>query len=567
MSRRILPWGLVLVSLTAAAQQDVVSRALHDEMQRSMQQLQMAQLEKPYFISYQVTDEDSIRAAATLGSAVTSSRNRVRVLSVSVRVGDYSLDNSGFLGGLQDIVSRSVAGIVALPLDEDYQELRRRIWLATDHAYKNALEDLAGKRAALEDSDKNGRVAAFYHASPAVVSDLAPPLAMDLEAATHLVREASALFKQAPKITGSEVQLLEVNRLRTYLNSEGTRFTIREPQIELRVRAEADAADGRPQSDLLTVFGRKAQDLPSAAALAPRIRAMQEELEQLAAAPLPARYEGPVLFEGEAAGELFATRFATNVAVEPAIVQGRGLQLPEGMSQQGSRLLRRIGFKVLPEFLDVADDPTLTQAAGSELMGSYKVDAEGVPARRTLVVGSGVLKTVLTSRAPVEGVQASTGNLRERGVAASNLVLSSQKSVTAQELRKQLIQLAQSQGAAYGIVIRRLHGNEADVAYRLYPDGREELLRNAQLEGLDVTALSRIVAVSSDSQVYTRLAPAPQLNGLRNALLNPGESFSGSEGPLLSCVVPSLLITGVTLDKPPGPAPKPALIPSPLVGR
>jgi predicted Zn-dependent protease len=354
-----------------------------------------------------------------------------------------------------------------------------------------------------------------------------------------------------------------VNRLQTYLNSEGSQYTIRTPQMELRVTAETEAADGRRQSDHVTVFVRRVQDLPSAAALAPQIHALQDQLERLATAPLPERYEGPVLFEGQAAGELFITRFAANVAVTPAIVQGHGLPISE-MSQQGSRLLRRIGFKVLPEFLDVADDPTLTQVAGTALMGSYKVDKEGVPARHTLLVQSGVLKTVLTSRAPVEGITASSGNLRERGVAASNLLVSSQKGATAEELRRQLVQLAQSQGAAYGIVIRRLQGDTATVAYRLYPDGHEELLRDASLEGLDVTALSRIAAVSRDSQVYTRAAPQGRFTALLNPLANPGAGFAGNESTLVSCTVPSLLVTDVTIDKPRGQSPKPALISSPL---
>jgi predicted Zn-dependent protease len=551
----LLPAGLVLASLTAtAAQPDVVSRALYDEMQRSMQKLQMEHLERPYFISYQVTEDETTRVSATLGSVVTSARDHVRRLSVSVRVGDYALDSSGFRPGPQAMAVRLGGGVTILPLDDDYQELRRQIWLATDRAYKVALEDLAGKRASLEERNRTGDVASFSRVAPAVVTDLAPSAELDLEGATRLVREASALFRQAPRITSSTVQLVQENRLQRYLSSEGSQYTVRLPQITLRISAETEAPDGRALGDVVTLFARRAQDLPSATVLSARVRALQEELEQLQGAPLTERYEGPVLFEGAAAGELFVTRFAANLPATPAVVTSSGQVLQTEPSNQGSPLLRRIGLRVLPEFLDVVDDPTLERMGEVPLLGRYKVDQEGVTARRTLVVEQGVLKTVLTSRAPVEGIPGSTANMRERGVAASNLLVSAQKGATLADLRKQVVQLAQGDGARYAVVIRRLQGDLATLAYRLYPDGREELLRNARLEGLNLTALRKIVAVSSDSEVYTRQAPARPLGG----------SITAGGDPLISCVVPSLLLTDVTVDRPQGEGPKTMLIPSPL---
>ena len=42
-------------------------KALHDELDRSMKQLQLEQLEKPYFISYRVQDRTSLDTSATFG--------------------------------------------------------------------------------------------------------------------------------------------------------------------------------------------------------------------------------------------------------------------------------------------------------------------------------------------------------------------------------------------------------------------------------------------------------------------------------------------------------------------
>jgi predicted Zn-dependent protease len=226
--------------------------------------------------------------------------------------------------------------------------------------------------------------------------------------------------------------------------------------------------------------------------------------------------------------------------------------------QQSNGLLNKLGARVLPDFLNVVDDPTATHERDSLLLGGYKVDEEGVPAKQTLVVQHGVLKTVLTSRAPVRGVLESTGNLREHGVAPSNLLVNSDKTSTPEELRKQLVESAKSRGNTYGIVIRRLSGKSATLAYRVYEDGHEELIRNADISELNSASFKDILAVSSQRVVYTEATP------LRNTSPFNVNPFSGGQ-PLVSYVVPSLLFEDVTIEKPSGEVPKPPVARNPLL--
>src|ERR1035438_6347153 len=78
------------------AQDDVFMKAMRDEMARSMKQLTLENLEKPYFIGYRVVDSDSARVAASFGALNQSNSSRERMVTVEVRVGDYKLDNSHF---------------------------------------------------------------------------------------------------------------------------------------------------------------------------------------------------------------------------------------------------------------------------------------------------------------------------------------------------------------------------------------------------------------------------------------------------------------------------------------
>src|SRR5208283_176544 len=106
----ILLLSAMLLPAQARAAEDVVMKAMRDELDRSMKQLQLEQLEKPYFISYHVQDRTSLDTSATFGALLTGSLSRARYLTVQVRVGDYKRDNSNFVtyppqaNGLTDTV-------------------------------------------------------------------------------------------------------------------------------------------------------------------------------------------------------------------------------------------------------------------------------------------------------------------------------------------------------------------------------------------------------------------------------------------------------------------------------
>ena len=151
--------AFMLASPLLRADEDVIGRAMHDEMQRSMQKLRLEQLDRPYFISYTVVDNDSKEVAATLGSLLSSTENSTRTLLVVVRVGDYASDSGNFLSmpsGPEGLATAMMAGAMQLPLDDNYNELRRKIWLTTEPRIQVALEDRSGRQAALQDKVNRG---------------------------------------------------------------------------------------------------------------------------------------------------------------------------------------------------------------------------------------------------------------------------------------------------------------------------------------------------------------------------------------------------------------------------
>ena len=144
------------------AQNDMVAKAMADEMARSKTQLRLAGMEKPYYIDYRVDDSTIISIKAVLGALASSNTAHFPTLNVQVRAGDYAFDNTNFLA-VQSFGSRlgKVAEVPTLPLDDDYDQIRREIWLATDQAYKQAAGEL-GKTISPTESQVQNQPAGFY---------------------------------------------------------------------------------------------------------------------------------------------------------------------------------------------------------------------------------------------------------------------------------------------------------------------------------------------------------------------------------------------------------------------
>lgn len=575
--------ALVLALTTAvpafAQAVDVVEKALRDELARSMTELRLEELERPYFISYRVDDVRTVDVKASLGSLLSSAEDRQRYLSVELRVGDYALDNTNFLTfpsfGDTQIVS-TFGGVTPLPLEDDYREIRRQAWLATDAAYKQALEDLAKKKAALQNKNRTEEVADLSQAETVELRSAAVAVDADRAGGERLAQELSALFLEMPQVATSEVDYDVSSVFTRYVNSEGTFYNRSLSDVVVAATAAAQAADGRWIEDYVTAFGLRPEDLPAAAELERRVAEMGARLAALTDAELIERYNGPVLFEAEAAAELLAQVFVPKLLAQRRPVTGD--ERLGRMVGRESDFKDRLGARVLPRFLSVTDDPTASAFDGHELYGGRPVDDEGVIGGPTKLVERGFLKTLLCGRTPVEGVAESSGNQRAGGVAPSNLIVRVERDgMTPEELRRELLVWVEDRGAEYGVVVKKIGspyfqaldggfpsrgfgGGEDAVApiveaYKLYPDGREELLRNVEISGLSVQSFREIVAAGAQPRVFHR--PFRALSG------SPFGSFS-RQVPLVSLVVPSLLFEELSLKKPSGEIPQPPAVPHPF---
>lgn len=556
----------------------VVMQAMRDELSRSVDVLQMDRLEKPYFLSYRIDDVVSAQAAANFGALADKSTSRNRLLSIEVRVGSPDLDNTNFMPSR--VGGSPATRSLTLPLDDDYRELRRQLWLHTDAAYKYALETMAKKRAALENRTREELpdfVPADAHTSFADAVPHRPPV----EPVADLVRTLSAVFRDFPGVHASQTRARHVFTRSYYVNSEGTAFTQARPAVFVEALAKTQADDGTVLQDFEWFHARRWEDLPPAETLAERVRTMAATLSARRTAEFVDRYSGPVLFEGQAAAELFAQVLAPKLlAVRVPVAEDSRM---EGFTATLRNPFQdKIGARVLPRGFSVHDDPTLDSYAGTPLYGGYRIDDDGIPAAPTALIENGVLKRLLATRNPIEGIAGSTGNRRMMGVPLpSNLLVATNRGMSDEEVAEEFKLLIEERGNDYGVVVRRLANSMAKLdrsdmartprgeaavdrltrAYKVYPDGREVAIRKAELSGLSESDFRDIVATSDTTTNYT-LGFVPTI--AYSLAVTTAQYGAAATQPAMSIAVPDLLFEELTLRKPVGNVPLPPVASHPF---
>jgi TldD protein len=552
----LLSSGIISSSQNAASTADPVMRAMTDELQRSVAELQFKDLDKPYFIQYIVVDQDRYRASATFGALTGSDSSRARYLQAQVRVGDYDFDNSEFVQG--QFQGQPQSGITTKTVtDDDYDGIRHSLWLTTDAAYKQAVEQLARKRAFVQNKIRGDQIPDFSKEMAVNAVGSHRGLEVNKAAWEKQVREWSAVFKDYPEIEESSVQLEAQLTHRYLVNSEGTRTLQPSVLVSVEVDAGSSAADGMRLRHWIPFNAGAFDQLPPAADVTKAIRQMAADLTKLRSAPvLDADYSGPVLFTGQASAEMFARVLVPNLS-------GQRLPLTEQQQAQTNRseLVDRMNRPVLPRFLSVFDDPTAQRIGSQELLGHYQVDDQGVPAKRVSLIEQGVLKSFLMSRRPGKDMPQSNGHGRSgipgrETAQIGNLFIQSSEGKSYDDLKQQLIKMCQEENLQYGIVIKALIGDGRSpigspvLTYKVYvADGREELIRGAFAQGIPIRSLRQIEAVGNDAFVVNRLAGSSDL---------PTPT---------SIVAPSVLLEEVELKRPTGTQQKPALLTHPFFNK
>jgi len=535
----------------------VVVEAMDAELHRALSELGSAtdaKVPRPYFLSYSVSDSTGVELVAEYGAIVSSNEGRHRTADVEVRIGSPAEDNT------HGDHRNSALTTMALPLTDDRTALTRALWFATNRGYARALDSYQKVKTEQQVRAKEEDSSADFSKEPAV-SELLPPspaLALDRTVWEGRLRELSALFRQYPDVLYDRVEMEASTETDYFVSSEGARVSTPSHVARLILVGRTRAADGMDLFRVETFEADAAGNLPAQKVLLDKAAGMARSLGELKHAPITEPFNGPAILSGRAAAVFFHE------------VLGHRL---EGQRQRGDEegqtFTKLLGKPILPSFLSVSDDPTLTKFQGTPLSGHYSFDDEGQPARRVDLIQDGILKTFLMSRQPIASFSLSNGHGRaETGHMPTgrqgNLIVTSSKSVSDAELRVMLIAEAKRQNKPYGLYFEDISSGFAVttrrdpqafsviplVVYRVYVDGRpDELVRGVSIVGTPQAALNSILATNNTQDIF---------NGICGA--------ESGQIPV-SAVAPAMLVSAIeTQRQTQGTARPPILPPPPLDG-
>jgi TldD protein len=500
-SSAILLCGLSTSARAAnSASGDVVLRALREEMERSKANLKLENVPAPYYIEYRVTEIDQFEASAVFGALRNQQHNHGRLLRVVVRVGDYKQDS--FFG-------TGEGSIDLVPSDDDVFAIRHRIWLATDRAYKAASEALSAKQAALKQLKVDEPVDDFAKASPLEAFEpLARFSSTDFSSWFHLLEEASAQYRTDKELETFESALRFTVENRYFLNSEGTIARSGHAHYVVSIAGSTQASDGMLLQRSHADQGNDLKDLPTREAFLKTTGRILETLKLLRDAPVvDEEYRGPVLFSNDAAATVVTE------LVEPNVL-GRKPQPGENARTTG-KWSSSYKSRVLPDFINVIDDPTISTISGQPLFGNYTLDDEGVKAQRVSLIEKGQLVSYLIGRQPIRDFPASNGHGRAAATAAplprpGNLVLQSTDPQPDAGLKAKLIDLCRKRDLPYGLYVETMGPSlEPRLLYRIWTkDAHEELVRGGVFGDLDIRSLrGDLIAAGTAPAVEDRSEP------------------------------------------------------------
>ncbi|MFC1853067.1 metallopeptidase TldD-related protein [candidate division CSSED10-310 bacterium] len=530
---------------------EIIKKAMRDELERNIDQVKLKDLEEAFFISYTIRDVHSHVIKSGLGSLITSKSDHHRKLAVRVLIGDFQRTNENFFDMSSSFFRGSFFGENALPLEDDYQALRRALWIETDQVYKRVSESYERKKAALKQQSLSEEVRSLKDFSPAPqvkYGETSRTFLIDKAHWDQVAKKISRIFASYPEIFHSEVRIAFHQGDEYFINSEGTETIQPLSLASIQVNAVTQAIDGERLLDHVLHYALTPEELPPVTDIIKSVSEMAQELTQRRTAPVfDESYTGPVLFEDQAAAEMMMQRlFHPSSGLlafrKPLLNDQRSLAFFN--KKFGETLDKKRNRRILSKDLTVKAKPSLKEYDDIKLIGHYNIDAEGVePPSEITLIENGILKTFLNDRIPTISVQASNGHLRPiigaynhlSQIGPSVISVVSNNGLSRKKMIKKLQQLAQDEGLDYALIVRKLKspvtcydpdptssmfffGSDSSdssmvsqplAVYRLsLHDDQEILLRSVNISDISISALRHLAGVSKEHLVYNTLVPA-----------------------------------------------------------
>ncbi len=514
--------GFIVVTQTSFAQPNVIQKAMQDEIDRSMKELQLDTFEKPCYVSCSINEATVYSITAVLGGVVNSSEIKSRVKGNRVLVGTYELNDESLDNNL---FSSPEMNDIQVPLDDDYLGVRRALWVSIDNVYKNAARQHAKNVETWKEQKKPleeipHRVFAKL---PAVkIQNTQNFAAFDKKKWEANLRQLTQLFVKS-NYPASNLSLSYIQGYNYFESSEGTslKLPVQRALLQLAIIGRDEA--GELIFDQAVWAATHPDELPTVTQLEADIDARLKKLEERKnTTKFDDNYTGPVLLEGSSVADFMSALLF--MGRERLIHDNNIPSLTGFRNDTRNSMESRIGKSVVSSALSVKALAHQKEYKGVKLLGAFEADSEGVvPPNELTLIDKGILKDLLNDRTLTSATQTANGHRDGPGV----IQVSVSEQYNSKQLKDKLIAQAKEEGLEYAIIIR--NENFARVGlFNVYKvnlqTGAEEFQRQARFSSLTLRNLRKVSATADEA-----------------AFNLPG---FGAEGGFASFIVPQGLLIG-----------------------
>lgn len=525
---------------------------LNVQLTRSMKALKK---QKPpiYYMAYTFKEVEEFSMQVEEGGVRFRVRDPQRILQVQARAGSPKLDNTRTLKNDRtnyDITTQELPAITG-----SGKAFETAVWRATQTAAENAQQAFNRVQADVQTaSQRVDNSPDFVLPQKEIFCQEAPALQFDTARIEKMLVAASQLTKNKSFVLDSSFAFSYKTGSRYFVDSVGTQLKTPVRLARLAYNLRGKTADGAWLNRSHTYDVLDEKELPSEAQFLADIRQSLAELQALTQAPEAGPVTVPAILKNRAMGVFVHEVLGHRV---------------EGHRQKedsfGKTFTDKVGQQVVAPILTIVDDATLAYFNGEPLRGYYEYDDEGAKARPVVIIENGVLKNFLMSASPIENFSLSNGHGRgetgKRPVArmGNTRVIASQ-TVSYDELEQKLLDEIKKQGKPYGYIIEDLSGGftmtetfapqsfklTPTFVYRIYPDGKKEVVRGADMVGTPLVSFNEIIAAADDYGVFN------------------GTCGAESGWVPVSAIAPSVLLRKLEIEKAGKDGVKPPVLPPPF---
>lgn len=484
---------------------ETIRAAMHDELQRSIDSLQITGAPRPFWGSYTV---NRYRGVAITGELGGISECAVQPWSTAITthlpLGNFRMTS--------DITARPL--IFTAPSTErvDYGALRRAFWQVSDLAYKNGISFMAEKENYLRQHPlptSLANIPDMQRSAPLTYAEAATVTEADVDTArlNSIARRLSAIFTGYPHLINTTVKIQTKEILTQRLTSERVDLTLPHNNVTIDVSAQfMDEAQTMLTSGISLGY-LSADDLPVTDTLEAQVRSFADDCEALrTAANTDEDYKGPVMFTNKAAMMAFTARYLRddNFFAHPAIT------LPK------NSLGEKLGKKIMDERITIRNLTAQTSYDGKPLFGHYAVDADGFkPAPEITLVDKGTFKMMLNRATPALYAEKSTGSARLYNstdatphVGVGTLCITAEGTTAEDKMLKELIKAAKKKKLDHAYIVDAPDGYSQIRLYRVdVKTGEKKMMKTSNIDMPTEEQLKDLTAISAESAVANFVTP------------------------------------------------------------